>query len=45
MYTNIDMKVALNIIPEYLKKDEKQFSSDANAFIAALHIMFGNNLF
>ena len=45
MYTNIDTDAALKIIPEYLIANEKRFSYNAEAVIAALHITFKNNLF
>jgi len=37
--------VALRIIPEYLIKNKERFSYDADALIAALAIVFGNNHF
>jgi len=46
MYTNIDTGIALKIILEYLTKNEAKFGSyNTEALIAALHIVFRNNLF
>ena len=45
MYTNIDTDAALNIIPDYLIANEKRFTYNTNAVIAALRITFKNNPF
>jgi len=45
MYPNIDTNAALEVIPEYLEAHENEFEYNAEALIAALHIVFRNNLF
>ncbi|KAL7531342.1 hypothetical protein ACHAXR_003988, partial [Thalassiosira sp. AJA248-18] len=45
MYTNIDTDVALDIIPKFLEENESQFGYNTEALIAALEIVFRNNLF
>ena len=45
MYTNINTDSGLDIIPTFLKENAHKYEYPTEALIAALHIVFRNNLF
>lgn len=45
LYTNIPTEPALEIVSEYLRENAKDYSYNVDALVAALEIVFRNNLF